>query len=75
MSFVIRQCAGNNITDILPPMPDAVDANDPDFIGYLVNHPVVAHGDAPVILAAGQLAATAGRGLVAKVSMAVITRT
>ena len=38
----------------------AVDAHDADLVGNFVNHAVVAHADAPVVFASGQLA-TAGR--------------
>jgi len=37
---------------------DAVDAHHADGIGNFINHPVVAHANAPVVFAANQFAAT-----------------
>jgi hypothetical protein len=34
-----------------------VDAHNTCLVGNLVNHPVIAHADAPVVFASGQLAA------------------
>ena len=39
-------------------VPHAVDAHDANLVGDFINHAVVAHSDAPVVLAACQLAAT-----------------
>jgi hypothetical protein len=39
------------------PMAHAVDAHNADFISDFVYHTVIAHADASVVLAAGQLAA------------------
>jgi hypothetical protein len=36
----------------------AVDAHDAKLVGNLINYPLVAHADAPVVLAPDQLAAT-----------------
>ena len=47
----------------LAAVPDAVDTHDANFISNLVNNPVVTNPDAPVVLAACQLAA-AGRARV-----------
>lgn len=41
-------------------MTNAVDTHDSTLIGDLVNHPIIAYADTPVVLAAGQFAA-AGR--------------
>src|SRR3989442_942255 len=41
----------------LAAMPHAVDAHDADLVGNFVNHAVVAHTDAPVVLAASEFAA------------------
>src|SRR5258708_37447895 len=42
----------------LAAMAHAVHAHNPDFIGDLINHPIVAHTDAPVVLGAGEFATT-----------------
>jgi hypothetical protein len=42
----------------LPPVTHAVHAHDANLIGNFVNNAVVAHADAPVVFASGQLAAT-----------------
>ena len=44
----------------------AVHAHNPDFIGNLINHAVIAHADAPVMLAAGKFAATGWTWIVGK---------
>jgi hypothetical protein len=52
----------------------AVHAHNPDFIGDLINHPVITHANTPVVPAAGKFAATGGRGSLASPRMAIMTR-
>jgi hypothetical protein len=52
-----------------------VDANHTNLVGNLVNHAVVTHADAPVVLAPGQLVRQPdGRGFVASAWIAAMTR-
>jgi hypothetical protein len=55
-------------------MAHAVDAHYADFIGNLINHPVIAHADAPVVLAAGKFAATGRARVAGQSAKAVMTR-
>jgi hypothetical protein len=55
-------------------VPDTIDADNPDRIGDFVNHTIVAHADAPVVLAAYQLATTSRARVVAQRTNAVMTR-
>jgi len=53
-----RDNATKNSAINFTPVANAVDAHNPNLIGNFVDHPIIAHANAPVMLATKKLAAT-----------------